>query len=97
MHESIALTPQNQEPVKPNGDTVFISETLHPANDTNTTQLLSNNSSTLLSNDSFSSSITHDHQEISLTPTRGVVSNTISDHPLMFSASFTPCEESTDC
>ena len=96
IHENIALTPQNQEPVKPDGDTVFVSETSHPANDTNTTQLLSNNSSTLLSNDSFSSSITHDRQEISITP-RGVESNTINDHPLMFSASFTPCEELTDC
>ena len=97
IHENIAQTREKQEPVKPNGDTIFFSETSHPANDMSTTQLLSNNSSTLLSNDSFDSGITHDHQEISITPTRGAESNTINDHPLMFSVSFTPYEESTDC
>ena len=81
--------------MKPDGDTVFFSGTSHPAIDTITTQL-SNNSSTLLSNDNFDSGITHDHQDISITQ-RGVESNTINDHPLMFSVSFTPCEESTDC
>ena len=96
IHENIALTLEKREPVKPDGDTVFFSETSHPANDASTTQLLSNNSSTLLSNDSFDSGITHDHQEINITP-RGVESNTINDHPLTFNVSFTPCEESTDC
>ena len=93
IHESPAH--EKQESGTQEANVVFYSDTSHPVNDSSRAQLLSKNSSVVLTEDSSDSGVAQDSD----TPLNNSPSNnnTPNDQPIVFNVTFFPDTESTEC